>query len=137
VNLGSPPRQSTPRTSSYETNTATEETMNLRSLPRMRLEVTLPNQDAVGRLITAAIREVNAHVKGLTWELNPDNEIHRRVLLKATQNARQKAEAHAEALGVSLGPVIEVSDWEPYRSFEHHEQLGHFTIAEASQEPAF
>jgi uncharacterized protein len=101
------------------------------------LEVTVPDQDAVGRLITAAIREVDAHVKGLTWELNPDSPLHREVLAKATVNAKEKAEAHAEALGVSLGAVLEVSDWEPYRSFEHHDRLGRFTIADESREAAF
>jgi uncharacterized protein len=101
------------------------------------LEVTLPDQEAVGRLITAAIREVDGHVKGLSWELNPDNALHRDVLLMATKNAREKAEVQAEALGVSLGPVLEVSEWEPYRSFEHHDRLGHFTIADESREAAF
>jgi uncharacterized protein YggE len=101
------------------------------------LEVTLPDQDAVGRLITAAIREVDAHVKGLTWELMPDNALHREVLAKATQNAKDKAQAHADALGITLGPVLEVSDLEPYRSFEHHDRLGHFTIADESREAAF
>jgi uncharacterized protein len=101
------------------------------------LEVTVPDQDAVGRLITAAIREVDAHVKGLTWELAPDNALHRDVMLMATKNARHKAEVQAEALGVSLGPVLEVSEWEPYRSFEHHDRLGHFTIADESREVAF
>jgi uncharacterized protein len=101
------------------------------------LEVTVPDQDGVGRLITAAIREVDAHVKGLTWELTPDNSLHHDVMLMATKNARNKAEAQAEALGVSLGPVLEVSEWEPYRSFEHHDRLGHFTIADESREAAF
>jgi uncharacterized protein len=102
------------------------------------LEVTLPDQDAIGRLITAAIREVDAHVKGLTWELDPDSPLHREVLAKATTNAKDKAQAHADALGVGLGPVLEVSDWEPYRSsLEHYDRLGHFTIAEESREAAF
>lgn len=101
------------------------------------LEITVPDKETVGRLITAAIKRTEAHVSGLTWELEPGNALQHEALRKAAEDARTKAEAHAIAMGAQLGPVIEISDYEP-RYLEYHDRLGRFSVDEDfGMEPAF
>jgi uncharacterized protein len=101
------------------------------------LTVVVPNKDLAAQLITRAVRECAAAISGPYWELEPGNELHHEALRRAAEDARSKAEAHAAALGVRLGPVLEVKDYEGGFKPEH-DRLGHFSTHQyLAPPPAF
>jgi uncharacterized protein YggE len=92
-----------------------------------RLEVRVPDHETVGRLVTAAVRRAGAKASGPEWQLRAANDLHRDALRMAAEDARAKGEAQADAMGVRLGPVLEImSSDRDYSGIEHHDYLGRF-----------
>jgi uncharacterized protein YggE len=63
-----------------------------------------------GRLIQDATTRVQANVRGPAWWIAPGNPARLDACRNAVEAARRKAEAYAEALGLALGPVLEVRE---------------------------
>lgn len=72
--------------------------------------VELTDLDKVGPAIDAAIGAGANRVIGVDFGLQDDLEMRRQALAEAIREARQKAETMAQALGVPLGPVLEVQE---------------------------
>lgn len=74
------------------------------------IRVTLTEADEVGRVLSAAV-EAGANIaSGPVWKLSDDTEAATEALRKATENARAKAEALADAQGVELGDVVMMTE---------------------------
>jgi uncharacterized protein YggE len=65
--------------------------------------------DAIGRIM-AGVAQAGAEVTGPRWSLVPDNPAHEAARRAAAADARRRAEAYAEALGLDLGPVAWVAE---------------------------
>jgi len=63
---------------------------------------------AVGRLIDAGVGSGSNQVTSLQFEARDTQVARAEALRRAVQNARMEAETMASALGVQLGPVLEL-----------------------------
>lgn len=72
------------------------------------VEVTLDDVDAVGRVIDAAIGAGANRIAGLTFTARDTRPARLEALRLAVEKAREEAETMAAALGVPLGPPLEV-----------------------------
>jgi uncharacterized protein YggE len=72
------------------------------------VRVTVDDVSAVGRLIDAGVTAGANRVTSLQFEARNTDAAKAEALRRAVQNARSQAEAMASALGVPLGPALEV-----------------------------
>ena len=70
--------------------------------------VALPDVDATGRVLDQAIEAGANRIASLTFEASDTREARLQVLREAVANAREQAEAIANAMGVELGMALEV-----------------------------
>ncbi len=59
--------------------------------------------DEIGQIM-AGVAQAGAEVTGPRWSLVPDNPAHEAARRAAAADARRRAEAYADALGLTLGP---------------------------------
>jgi uncharacterized protein YggE len=74
------------------------------------LTIRLTDPTVAGRLIQGAIEHAGAHVAGPRWWIAPDNPARVEACRQAAAEAKRKAEAYADALGLRLGSVIEIRE---------------------------
>jgi uncharacterized protein YggE len=74
------------------------------------LTVTIRRLDLVGMVVRDAVTEAGAGVRSLTWRVDRDNPARRALLADAARDARVRATAYAEALGLQLGEVELISE---------------------------
>lgn len=74
------------------------------------IHVRLTDVSIVGTLIKQAVAGTSAQVEGPWWQATPENPARLEACRRAASIARAKAEAYAEALGVRLGALTEVSE---------------------------
>ena len=79
-------------------------------LARTSVIVRLSDAEVIGRLMKDAIADVDAEIAGPRWRVANDNPAHTESRKAAIADARRRADAYAEALGVRLGAVAEVSE---------------------------
>jgi uncharacterized protein YggE len=72
--------------------------------------VTLEDLTKVGEVVDAAIQAGANQVEGISFELEDDDAAKQRALARAIEDAKAKAGAMARALGLALGPVLEVQE---------------------------
>jgi hypothetical protein len=72
--------------------------------------VRLADASIAGRLIEGAIGRVRASVHGPAWWVSPGNDARVEACRQATLEAKRKAEAYAEALGLRLGSLAEIRE---------------------------
>jgi uncharacterized protein len=77
------------------------------------LTVRLVDATIAGRLLQGSIARAKASVRGPTWWIAPDNPARMEACRGAAVEAKRKAEAYADALGLRLGPVAEVREPHP------------------------
>jgi uncharacterized protein len=70
----------------------------------------LEDPAVAGRLMQGAVEQAEAHIEGPWWHIDLDNPARVQACKEAAQDARRKAEAYAEALGLRLGAVRSVSE---------------------------
>jgi len=75
--------------------------------------ITVRSVPLVSTLIGAGVTQVGASVRSLTWRIDADNPARRVLLGEAARDARVRATAYAEALGLRLGEVEEISELTP------------------------
>jgi uncharacterized protein YggE len=92
----------------YNPETGAEKLTGYRSQNSVR--VTLADAKQVGKVLSAAIAAGANNVSGPVWTLSDDTAAAAKALKSAAENARTKAEALAEALGVGLGDVMMISE---------------------------
>jgi uncharacterized protein YggE len=74
------------------------------------VRVRLADASIAGRLIEGAISRVRASVHGPAWWISPSNDARVEACRQATLEAKRKAEAYAEALGLRLGSLAEIRE---------------------------
>jgi len=74
------------------------------------VSVRLTDLTRVGPVIDAAIKAGANQVEGVNFQLEDDTSARQEALTEAVHEARGKAATIAEALGVSLGPVLEANE---------------------------
>jgi uncharacterized protein YggE len=79
-------------------------------LARTTVVVRLTDPEVIGRLMKDAIGDVDAEVAGPHWRVANDNPAHTEARKLAIADARRRADAYVDALGVRLGAVAEVSE---------------------------
>jgi uncharacterized protein len=72
--------------------------------------VRLADPAIAGQLIEGAIARAKASVRGPTWWIAPDNHARLAACRQAAAEAKRKAEAYADALGLHLGAVAEIRE---------------------------
>ncbi len=72
--------------------------------------IRLADPAVAGRLIQGAIETAKASVHGPLWWIAPDNPARIEACRRAAAEAKRKAEAYAESLGLRLGPVTEIRE---------------------------
>jgi uncharacterized protein YggE len=72
--------------------------------------VRLTDPTVAGRLIQGAVERAEAQVRGPSWWIAPDNPARIEACRRAAAEAKRKAEAYAEALGLHLGAVVEIRE---------------------------
>jgi uncharacterized protein len=74
------------------------------------LTVRLPSADVLGELLHDAVGEARARAQGPVWRVAEDNPARLDACRRASADARRKAEAYAEALGLRLGVVTSAAE---------------------------
>jgi len=74
------------------------------------ITVRLADHAVAGKLLQASIEKAKAEVRGPVWSIAPDNPARIEACKQAAAEARRKAEAYAEALGMRLGDVAEIRE---------------------------
>ena len=74
------------------------------------LTVRLADASVAGTLIQEAIARAAAGVNGPVWWIAPDNPARIEACRAAAADAKRKAEAYAEALGLRIGAVAEIRE---------------------------
>ncbi len=72
--------------------------------------VTVRSTDLVGRIVRDAVGEAGAAVRGLVWRVEGANPARAELLSEAARDARRRATAYAEALGLRVGEVELISE---------------------------
>lgn len=98
------------------------------------VEVQTSDLNRVGRLIEAAIASGANEVRGLQFKLADDISARAEALAEATSNAEVKARAIAGALGIELGPVLEVTEGGAHVAPRHRQVYADAAMSKSSRE---
>jgi uncharacterized protein YggE len=74
------------------------------------ISVTLENLTLIGRVVDAGLDNGANQLDGVQFQLKNDGPVREQALKLAVEEAKGKAAAIAAALGVTMGPVLEVSE---------------------------
>lgn len=74
------------------------------------LTVTVRSAELVGTIIREAVTITGASVRNLSWRVDADNPARRELLGAAARDAKVRATAYVEALGLRLGEVESISE---------------------------
>lgn len=77
---------------------------------RVRIGVELTDLTLLGELLPRLADRDQTELDGPWWELRPDSEAYAEARRLAVTEAVRRARAYAEALGTSLGSLLELSD---------------------------
>lgn len=66
--------------------------------------------ETVGEIIATSVQQVGPRISGPQWVVSPEHPVRAESWRAAALEAKQRAEAYAEALGLQLGSVLEVSE---------------------------
>jgi uncharacterized protein len=75
-----------------------------------KLTVRVADQAVLGPLLRHAVSRADAHVDGPSWRVAADNPVRSDARRAAAVDARRRAEAYADALGVRLGAIVAVAE---------------------------
>lgn len=75
-----------------------------------RLSVRIDSAELAGALMSEAVSRVGAAVDGPAWSIAVDNPAHLVAAAAAARDARARAQAYADALGLRLGAVLSVRE---------------------------
>ncbi len=71
---------------------------------------TIRGAEQVAAIVRDAVGDAGAAVRGLVWKVDRDNPARRALLADAARDARVRATAYAEALGLRVGEVELISE---------------------------
>jgi uncharacterized protein YggE len=70
----------------------------------------LHDWSGLAELMVGAAEEVEASIAGPSWHLRPTNPVYDEAKVAAAAAARARAEAYCRGLGVTLGPVLRITE---------------------------
>jgi len=73
-----------------------------------RVDVRLNDIAGVGPILAEAAARTEASVDGPRWEIRPENPAHDEARRRAMEDAHRRADTYAQAVGLSLGDVLEI-----------------------------
>jgi uncharacterized protein len=77
---------------------------------RNSIRIQLDDLNLIGRVLDLGIEAGANEVQGVNFELRDDRRVRQEALRRAVQEARMKAEAMSEAMGVRLESIIEIAE---------------------------
>lgn len=95
----------------YEWRTDRNEFVGYRATASVR--VTVRDLEQLGTVIGESVTRARAQVAGPFWQVDADNPVALGLLRAAAVDARRRAEAYADALGLRLGEVETISELPP------------------------
>ena len=98
------------------------------------MTVRLADPAVSGRLIQGSIARVKANVRGPAWWIAPDNPARLEACRRAALQAKRKAEAYAEALGLRLGPVAGMREPSTVQEYQQGGRM-EYAMLDASPSP--
>lgn len=72
--------------------------------------VTLGDTTLLAELLGRGVTDAGAKIDGIRWHVDADNPVRHELLGEAAIDARRRAEAYAQALGLQLGAVELISE---------------------------
>lgn len=78
-----------------------------------QLRVTVRDTDTLGEILEAAVSAGANSIYGVNFFVDDQTEAQREARVQAVENAREKAEELAGAAGMTLGPVVAISEGAP------------------------
>lgn len=90
----------------YENGSPVHKGFRAQNLVTVRLQ----DPAVAGKLLQGATERAQAQVRGPSWWIAPDNPARIEACRRAATEAKRKAEAYADALGLDLGAVAEVRE---------------------------
>ncbi len=78
-----------------------------------QLRVTVRDTDQLGELLDAAVTAGANSIYGVTFYVDDQTAAASEARVEAVENAREKAEELAQAAGMTLGPVVAISEGAP------------------------
>jgi uncharacterized protein YggE len=72
--------------------------------------VTVDQLDRLAPLVRVAVGDAGGQVRDLRWEVDREHPVRHELLGRAARDARRRAEAYTEALGLRLGAVELISE---------------------------
>jgi uncharacterized protein YggE len=77
---------------------------------RSSIVVRLRDPSIAGRLLEGAVERAQALVDGPWWSVDGDNPARLEACGEAARDARRKAEAYADASGLTVGPIVSIRE---------------------------
>lgn len=93
----------------YRWNRQSEEQELVGYIVRRQIEIEVRDLDRLGELVDGAVRAGVNQVSPPALDISTRRDAYRQALAKASEDARQNAEALAESMGVEAGEVVSVS----------------------------
>lgn len=98
-----------------------------------RVSVRLTDPALIGQLIARTTADLAARIEGPQWVISLDNPVRLEAAREAAADARRKAQAYAEGVGATLGPLVRLSEpGDPHIGFA---LAGHVRAARAEPMP--
>jgi uncharacterized protein YggE len=83
-------------------------TLGHRATSQVAVRLTAP--DLIGLLVARATDDMSARIDGPHWQIAPGNPARLEAARRAAADARRKAEAYAEGVGATLGPLVRMAE---------------------------
>ncbi len=77
---------------------------------RNRFLIRLTDPSPLGRILREATQQLKVAIQGPWWKVEPENAAAGEACRRAATDARTKAEAYAESLGLRLGQIVRVKE---------------------------
>ncbi len=77
---------------------------------RNRFLIRLADPSPLGRMMREATQEAKAKVQGPRWKIDPENDAWAEACRGAAADARRKADAYADSLGLRVGEIVRVKE---------------------------
>ncbi len=94
--------------SEYDRETGRETSAGYQAAATLTVKLEAP--DSAGRLMREVTSRAGAQVSGPIWRVADDHPARLDACRAAAQDARRRAEAYVEAMGLRLGPLISMTE---------------------------
>lgn len=97
----------------FDYRSGTERSVGHRAVNQLSVRVS--DHELIGRLVTEATEELSAQIDGPHWRIARTNPARLQAAREAAADARRRAQAYAEGVGVRLGEPLKLSEDQSHR----------------------